>query len=128
MKPDSIKSLIDNKVFNTDTVNSNKEFNNTVNCETVKEEYRDLENRSDIFLNELKGKPEYVADKLSRELDDMNSLHYYLLLAKNNPPEKLFEALSYVKIVSNEGKIRTKKAIYFISILKRWGFTTKFKI
>lgn len=128
MKINSIKGLIDNKVLNTDTVNSNKEFNNTVNCETVKEEYRDLENKSNIFLDELKGKPEYVADKLSRELDDQDSLHYYLLLAKNNPPEKLFEALSYVKVASNEEKIRTKKAIYFISILKHWGLMTKFKI
>jgi hypothetical protein len=47
-------------------------------------------------------------------------------LAKNNPSEKLLEALSFTNDAYVRGKIKTKKAIYFKSILDKWGLKTKF--
>ena len=113
-----------NKDLNT--VNSNKDITNTVNSNTVKEEHREIEIKTNDYLNEICGNPNYIADKLARELDDTKSYRYYQLLALNNDIPKLLEALSYTKMASNEGKIRTKKAVYFNGIIKNWGLKTKF--
>ena len=113
-----------NKDLNT--VNSNKDITNTVNSNTVKEEYRELEDKTNNYLNEICGEPNYVADKLARELEDTKSYRYYQLLATNNDIPKLLEALSYTKLAGHEGKIRIKKPVYFIGILKKWGLKTKF--
>jgi hypothetical protein len=109
------------------TVNCNKDINNTVNSPIVDEKYQELEDKTNSYLDELRGNPEFVADKLSRDLDDQKSIRYYRLLAINTDPEKLLEALSYVKAAERENRIRSKKAIYFTAILKKWGIKTKFK-
>lgn len=114
-----------NKDLNT--VNSNKDITNTVNSNTVKEEFRELETKTNDYLNEVFGNYDYIADKLARELDDMKSLQYFKLLAKNNDTHKLLEALSYTKLADNEGKIKTKKVTYFNGIIKNWGMKTKFR-
>lgn len=114
-----------NKDLNT--VNSNKDITNTVNSNTVKEEFRELEIKTNDYLNEVFGNYDYIADKLARELDDMKSLQYFKLLAKNNDTHKLLEALSYTKLADNEGKIKTKKVTYFNGIIKNWGMKTKFR-
>lgn len=69
---------------------------------------------------------ETIAKELATQLEDPHSLRYYQLLANENRPEKLLEALSYVKYASSQGNIRTKKATYFMGILKKWGIQTKF--
>ncbi len=107
------------------TVNSNK-YLNTVNSNTVKEEHQEQEDKTNNYLNEISGEPNYIADKLARELDDTKSFRYYQLLALNNDIPRLLEALSYTKMANNEGKIRIKKPVYFIGILKKWGLKTKF--
>ena len=108
------------------TVNSYKDINNTVNSIPVKEEYKELETKTDDFLIELSNKPDYMADRLARELDDLKSKLYYLLLAKNTDPHILLEALSCTIHASREGKIRSEKAFYFMGILRNKGVQTVF--
>jgi len=108
------------------TVNGHKDINNTNNSNTVKEEYEELEKKADGYLNELQFHPEYIADKLSRELSDEKSKGYYLLLAKNTSPDILFEALSFTKLAHSEGNIRSTKWAYFRGILKKQNIKTKF--
>jgi len=110
------------------TVNSKNKNNNTVNSSIpIKEEYKDLDLKADELLNELQGQPEYLADKLSRELDDQKSKQWYLLLVRNNKVGILLEALSNTLSVYREGGIRTTKVKYFIGILVKKGITIKFK-
>lgn len=109
------------------TVNSYKDINNTVNSSVVDDKYQELENKTNSYLDELRGNPEFVADKLSRELDDQKSLKFYLLLAKNTDPSILFEALSCTKIAEREDKIKYKKWAYFRGILNKLGVKTSFK-
>ncbi len=97
------------------TVNSS-----TVDSKTVDEKIADL-------LKEENIKPEGVAQMLAEGLSDLNSLGYYLLLVKNNNPEILLKALYLTKETDSLGKIKTKKAIYFLGILKNWKVQTKFR-
>jgi hypothetical protein len=108
--------------LNSYTVNSNKDKLNTVNSneKTFNEELNDL-------IEKHKITPEGIAQKLSEDLDDPLSIDYYLTLAKNTEAGRLLEALSIVLDVARQNKIKTKKAIYFIWILNRWGIRTKFK-
>ncbi|MCL4384176.1 hypothetical protein M1116_01890 [Patescibacteria group bacterium] len=106
------------------TVNSNKDINNTVNSYTVSSKEKDS---VDQLLSQFVYEPEAAAKELSTKLDDERSYRYYLLLAKNNPIDKLFEALSFVIEAENQGRIRTKKPPYFIAILKNWGLKTNFR-
>ena len=108
------------------TVDSYKDINNTVNGDPVKEEYRNLEKKTDDLLNELQGNPEFVADKLARELDDLKSKKYYLILAKNTDVQVLLEALSCTKLADSEGKIKWKKWAYFKGILKKMNVRITF--
>lgn len=117
----------DKQLLTVNTVNSHKDVNNTVNSIPVKEGYGELDKKTDDFLTELSDNPEYIANKLAEELDDLKSKYYFLLLAKNNNPQRLFEALSFTLAAAREGKIRTKKAIYFIYILRNWGIQTTFR-
>lgn len=109
------------------TVNSYKNINNnTVNSETVSS---DKDETIGDCLNQYIYEPEAIAKKLAEELDDKKSEVYFLLLAKNTTsPERLIEALSYVKNADSRGNIKTKnKSVYFLGILKNWGIVTKFK-
>lgn len=119
--------LKDKQQLTINTVNSQKDINNTVNSIPVKEEYKEIEKKTDDLLTELNGNPKYIANRLARELDDLKSEYYYFLLASHNEAQRLLEALSCTQTAAREGKIRTKKAIYFIGILNIWGFVTKFK-
>jgi hypothetical protein len=109
------------------TVNRKNKNNNTVNSIPISTEYEDIESKTNELLEELQGQPEYLADKLSRELDDQRSKRWYLLIAKNNNPGVLLDALSNTLSVYREGGIRTTKAKYFIGILVKKGISIKFK-
>lgn len=100
----------------------NNKYINTVNSDTVS----DKEDSVGNLLLQNVYEPEAAAKELAKNLDDEDSFRYYLLLAKNNPIERLIEALSFVIEADTQGKIRTKKAIYFIGIIRRWGLVTKF--
>lgn len=92
------------------TVNNSNKYN-TVNSITVP----------------IKTEEESIAMDLAKKLDDEKSYKYFLLLVKSNPYHRLEEALKWTLLTDKEGKIRTKKSIYFIAILRRWGLTTNFK-
>lgn len=105
------------------TVNSSNNTLKTVNSTkqlTVDEKISALLEENDL-------KAEYVAKILSDGLSDPSSLNYYSILAKEHSPARLLEALSITKESARDGKIRTKKAIYFLAILRKWGLKTKFK-
>lgn len=117
-----IETLKNYTVNSIDTVNSNNKSSNTVNSnKTVSEKINGFLIREEIT-------PEGVAQTLAEGLGDAKSLNYYRILAKENDCGKLLEALSYTRDADLQGKIRTKKAIYFQAILRRrWNIKTKFK-
>lgn len=92
-----------------------------------KPEYERLETKTNELLNELVGEPEYLADKLCRELDDQKSRRWYFLLAKNTDPWILLDALSCTLSLHKEGRIRKTKDKYFRGILLRKGIKIKFR-
>ncbi len=104
---------------NSYTVNSNKEYITTVNSL--------YSSKVKKVLEELEGNPMGIALELADKLDDKESVDYYKILAMNSPVNKLFEALSFTLDAERRGRIRTKKAIYFQAILKKWGIKTKWK-
>lgn len=115
---DSIKNK--NKQLNSLPVNSKDKSLYTVNSNTVSK-------KIDEFIEQLEITPEGVAQKLAEDLGDLDSSDYYTILAKSTQPGRLLEALSYVKEAEQRGRIKTKKAIYFQGILRKWGIRTKFK-
>lgn len=136
MKPEPIKAFLDKKRNFIDTVNSCKtktEIQTVTDSVTVTEtvpsdipDRKEFE-RVDDALKKFTYQPKAIAQRLSEDLKDQESFDYYLLLAKNNSQDKLLEALSYTNDASNRGKIKTKKAVYFISIIRNWGLKTRFK-
>ncbi len=109
---------------NGKTVNSKYKSLTTVNSNTVNSNvWEEVENL--IQIHNIK--PEGIAKHIAEQLSDEKSLHYYSLLVKEHSYEKLFEAM-YLTVESwKNGKIRTSKPIYFIAILRHWGFRTNFK-
>lgn len=105
------------------TVYSKKEDDNhTVNSNNS----LTVEEKIDAILEEAQITPEGVALMLAEGLGDRRSLPYYMLLAKEHNPAILLEILHYVKSVSKEKTIQYKPA-YYMAILKRKGFKTKFR-
>lgn len=118
-----VKEIIKNHPaiqHNSNTVNSNKETSLTVNSNTVKSQF-------DVALEKLDASPEVTAQEIAKCLGDERSIDYYTILVKNSSVSRLLEALSFTKDADHRGKIKTKKPIYFLGILKRWGIKTKFK-
>lgn len=81
----------------------------------------------DEMIGFYNAKPDYFAEILAKELGDLKSLSYYRILAKENRPEKLLEALSFTKQAAGDNKIRITKPVYYQGILRKWGIKTKFK-
>lgn len=107
-------------------VNSiSKDINPTVNSSTNKES--NLSRKISALLEAEEGNIENLSMHIAEMLDDGKSLAYYRLLLENNKQHKVLEAAHITKQASQEGKIRTKKAIYFIGILRKWGFKIRFK-
>src|SRR3989344_3973443 len=107
----------------------NKKHSNglTVNSKENKKELT-LTEKIEAVLAEFNTKPEGIALHIAQILDDEKSKDYYLLLVLNNSISRLIEAAHLTKDVALRGKIRTKKAIYFLGILRKWKFRTKFKV
>lgn len=106
-----------NRASNSNTVNSDKKIYITVNSKTV-----DKEIQTENILED-----DAMAKELSEKLDDTRSLGYYKLLITNNNREKLFDALAITLDASRMGMIRSKKAIYFIGVLRKLNMKTNFK-
>ena len=118
-----INAVISNKkkeLNNSYTVNSNKNSLNTVNSNTVDEDIEEVLEKHGIS-------EEGVGTLLAEGLDDIESKEYYCLLVNKHSNSKLLDALHITKEADMEGKIRTKKAVYYQAILRNWGLQTKFK-
>ena len=114
---DSISKTVKEKMqttVNRITVNSKKK-----NIITVNSKVNEL-------LEELQLEPEALAQVLADKLNDQKNIDYYILLAKNAIPTKLFEAVSITLDAERRGKIRVRKPVYFLGILRRWNIQTKF--
>ena len=81
----------------------------------------------EILIKEENITPEGIAIQLSEILNDTESVSYYTLLVKEINPAILLDTAYYVQDIDKSGKIRTKKAVYFQGVLKRKGYTTKFR-
>jgi hypothetical protein len=68
-----------------------------------------------------KAKREYLAGEMLAVLQDEHSLGYYRKVAETVEPHRVFEALSIVKQMSREGRIRKTKGAAFVSMLERRG-------
>jgi DNA-binding transcriptional ArsR family regulator len=66
-----------------------------------------------------KAKREYLAQEMLNVLKDEHSLGYYRTIAESVAPHRIFEALSTVKQMSHEGRIRTTRGAVFVDRIKR---------
>jgi len=122
---DHISKLLDALPVNSNTVNSKEKTDSTVNSKSNKQE--DLVEKICQLIKSENVQPEGIALKLAELLDDKRSLPYYLLLAKEHNPGELFAAAYQAKEKAALGQLRAPKAVYFIGILRRKGFKTKFR-
>ncbi len=113
---------LDNKYINTVNSKVKDIDNNTVNSND------DLAKRISSFIDEQNIKPEGVAKHISELLDDTRSLPFYILLVKEHNQGILLDLAYQVRERARQNLINTKKPIYFIGILRKKGFKTKFKI
>lgn len=123
------QTSVDKKINTVDsqTVNSNKKDNkSTVNSNTVNSS-DEMSKKINTFLENEGITIEGVAKALAEGLGDIKSMGYYLVLSRESSLGKLLQALSITKDAATRGMIKTKKAIYFQGILKRWGIKTQFK-
>ncbi len=120
MKMKTVKEVLQER-----TVNSIKKDPSTVNSNTNNS--LTVASKIEKVIEEEHITPEGIGKILSEELDDLRSERYYILLATENSQGKLFEALSITKDADRRGIIRTKKAIYFLAILRRWKLKIKFR-
>jgi hypothetical protein len=65
-----------------------------------------------------KAKREYLAKEVLAVLKDKHSLGYYRRVASSVEPSRIFEALSIVKQLSREGKVRKTRGALFVSLLR----------
>jgi hypothetical protein len=107
-------------IANSNTVNSNNSSNTVSGKKSFKEEF-------DSLLEKYSIKPNGIAILLAELLDDSKSIDYYKILVRENPPSELLKWAHYTKEMGEEGKIYRTKAIYFMSLIKKAGFRTKFK-
>jgi len=115
-----MKAVNKTKRYQCHSVNSNKSKKPTVNSKSS------ISGKINDFLDDLALSSEDLANTLANALNDIKSLNYYQLLAKNIPHSKLLEALSYVKDTENRGEVKYKP-VYFQGILRNWGFPIRFK-
>lgn len=129
MKPEPIKTFLDNRKNFIDTVNSCKEKLNTEtervtsNSNSIDEDRIIIQNKFQEFLY----KPEALAKELAEKLDDEKSYKFYLTLARNSNQNVLLDILACTVGAYNEGRLRRPRPIYFMSILQRKGIRTKFR-
>ncbi len=123
----SLPTVNSTNTVNSSSGNSRLNNSNTIDSsEPVKQE-RTLAERIEELVEEYNTKPEGVAQLLAELLKDLDSIKYYAILVKEYSAGELLAIAHYVKDMDREGKIKTKRAIYFLGILKRKGFKTKFK-
>ncbi|HVZ58734.1 MAG TPA: hypothetical protein VG935_03225 [Patescibacteria group bacterium] len=115
------KSTVDR--FNT--VNSKEKDINTVNSNPSKNEA--LVAKICNLIEQENIQPEGIAIQLAELLDDKRSLPYYILLVKEHNPGELFSAAYQTREKAELGMLRKSKPIYFIGILRKKGFKTKFR-
>lgn len=121
-----IKDVLEEKSVNRNTVYGIRKDTSTVNSNETDNSLT-VASRIEKVIEEARITPEGIGKVLSEELDDLRSERYYILLATENSQSKLFEALSITKDADRRGIIRTKKAIYFLAILRRWKLKIKFR-
>lgn len=108
------------------TVNSKEGYISSVNSSTTVNSSL-ISEKLDEVIEDMGLEPQGIAQTIAEQLDDLKSLDYYNILVKENPVGRLWEAVSITKDMYLRGRIRTKKAIYFQAIIRRWGLKTKFK-
>lgn len=122
IKMDKLNTILQNNKY-TDTVNSRDiEINNTVNSNE-----ESLLQKISKFIEEQKITPEGIALLISELLADNKSLKYYLLLVKEHNPSVLIELAYQVRDRHKLGLLKRAMPIYFIGILRKKGFKTKFR-
>jgi hypothetical protein len=119
------EQTVNSKAKSLYTVNGNNNSIDTVNSdETVNS--MSLDEKLEELFKDAGMDPDGQAIYLAEKLDDTKSTGYYSLLIKNNNVTRLFDALHITIEASREGKIRSKKAVYFQGILRMWRLKTKF--
>lgn len=122
---DHIDNILKKYKSNGKTVNSIEKDISTVNSSTVNSV--PIWEEVDNILKDRGITPEGVALHIAEELDDVKSLKLHKLLVTEHNHGKLMEAMHITKEAWRDGKIRTTKPIYYLAILNRWGFKTRFK-
>lgn len=121
---ESIKQIMKrrkSKNVRTDNVNNVKEsLNNVNNVENARNYSREelLDLLLGKFSNERERK-EYLANELARKLGDEENLNCHRSLVKEHKEKFLFECLSITEDAWKRGKIKGKKAPYFMGVIKR---------
>lgn len=84
---------------------------------------RELDKVMEKYADDLDGK----AKLLSELLADPQGIRHYRLLLQHNSASMLFELAHDIKLRGEQGKIKTSRAIYFVSVLKHKKIQTKFR-
>ncbi len=88
--------------------------------EEVHEEMKTNVNDKKILLTEgEKGRHEYVAGELARQLGDEKNIGYYRSIVSRFPESVLFEKASVVKDVYRQGKVKKSRGALFADLIKR---------
>lgn len=66
-----------------------------------------------------RAKRDYIANEILKETNDAHSLGFYRKVATSLPEQRIFEALSEVRIAAHEGGIRTSRAALFVAVIRR---------
>lgn len=120
---DKLNTILQGSKYN-DTVNSK---NKDLFTDTVNSDDNTLLKKISVFIQEQSIEPEGIALLISEMLGDKKSLSYYLLLVKEHNPSILLELAYQVKERNELGLINKGMPVYFIGILRKKGFKTRFR-
>jgi transcriptional regulator with XRE-family HTH domain len=82
-------------------------------------EEKTIVNDKEEISEDEKGRREYVAHELARQLEDEKNAACYRVVAAKLPEPLVFETLSVVKDIDRRGKIKKSRGALFVDLIKR---------
>ena len=74
---------------------------------------------------DARARRDWLAQEMLKVLHDEHSLGFYRKVAQTVPEQRVFEALSEVRLADREGRVRTSKGALFVALIRKYVEATR---
>jgi DNA-binding transcriptional ArsR family regulator len=74
---------------------------------------------------DARARRDWLAQEMLEVLHDEHSLGFYRKVAQTVPEQRVFEALSEVRLADREGRVRTSKGALFVALIRKYVEATR---